>query len=192
MSLEEALAANTAAIEANTKVQTAILEKISTGGAKAEAPAEEKPKPSRSRAKPKPAEEKASEETETDETPDEPEEKPEPKKAAPKKAAPKKDAMAEMEVRTGIDTDALRDLARKFGSNDGGDKDERERLKGLMASAFDHLGAKKLSDLDDEDRVKFAFYLDHWIADSQAKLDFEALDEQVATDIEASDDDMLD
>lgn len=168
MSLEEALAANTAALTANTQVQEAILAKI--GGNTDVSPSEEPDAPEEeTKASDADAKKKAA--------------------AAKRKAtAAKKKALAAIEVRLGIDVVEVRKLAREFGENDGGDSDERERLKGLMASAFDHLGSKKLSDLDDEDRVKFAHYLDHWIVDSKAKLDFEKLDETVASAIEEADD----
>ncbi len=192
MSIEKALADLTEAVKANTEVQAKIVELAEAAknrGAET-APKQAAPKKTTRAAAAKKAEPKAEEEPKADDS-DEPEAKPAPTKTTRSKK-PKTP-----EVRVGISVDDLRDLARKHASNDGGDKEERERLKGLMAAAFDHLGVSKLSDMDDEERGKFAHYLDYWIEDNKQTLDFEALDEAVMAAIEANkgrddEDDMLD
>lgn len=192
MSIEQALAELTAAVKENTTVQSKIVE-LAESAAKARGNTEEPKKPATRTA----AKAKAAPKEEPKEEPAAEEEKPAPKKPATRARKPAAKKAKEHEVRVGISVDDVRDLARKHASNDGGDKEERERLKGLMSSAFDHLGVSKLSDMDDEERVKFAHYLDHWIDDSQQTLDFEALDEKVLAAVEAAgdgeeEDDMLD
>lgn len=195
MSIEQALAELTEAVKENTTVQSKIVE-LAESAAKARGNTEEPKKPAaRSTAKAKAAPKEEPKEEPKDEAPAE--EKPAAKKPATRARKPAAKKTKTHEVRVGISVDDVRDLARKHASNDGGDKEERERLKGLMSSAFDHLGVSKLSDMDDEERVKFAHYLDHWIEDSQQTLDFEALDEAVLAAVEAAgdgeeEDDMLD
>jgi len=169
MSLEEALAANTLALEANTAAHTKLAEvaMAAQGGKAADKPAADKA--------PTAAEKAAAT-----------------KKAnAAKKAAAAKKAETP-EVAGAVDEAAIRAVARDYLSGD--DEAERDAKKANVSAAFKHLGAKKLTDLaDDEDRAKLAAYIAYWKAGHET-IDFEDIDALVAEAGEGAgtdDDDML-
>ncbi len=170
MSLEAAIAELTAAVRENTEVHAKFAEIARTASKSAQ------PK--------KAVDDEASEEAKA--------EKSEPqKKAASKKAAAKKNGTARkrkpVAVRGAVDESAIRQIARAY--LDGEDEDEREAKKKNVSAAFEHLGVKKLSDLeDDTERAKLAAYIAHW--EAGANLGFDAIDDLVAEAAGDDDEDM--
>jgi len=112
-----------------------------------------------------------------------------PAKKAPAKKAPAKKAPAKKkdpEVVTEIEAKALRAKAKDWMSVD--DADERDARKERFAAALNHLGAAKLSDLDDEDQAKMASYINVWEAGEEIE-DFEAIDALVEEKVGGDDGD---
>lgn len=185
MSLETAIAELTAAVRENTAAHTKLAE-VAIATRKGSAPdVAEEPKAEKKaapKAAPKSAPKADPEEPKT--------EKEAPKKAAPKKAAPPK-------IAAEVSDDEIKVMARNYMSGD--DEDEREAKKANVSAAFNHLGVKKLSEIEeDADRARLAGYIAYWAAG--LKVDFEEIDGLVeaAGDDDAGDgdgddgDDMLD
>ncbi len=176
MSIEEQLAELTAAVKENTEAHKALADVAKAAqGTKAPAPApgaaeeEEKAAPkTRSRAaKEKPgAEEKAAPKTRS-------------RAAAKKKTEP--------ELPGSVDRAEFMKTARAFLSPD--DEEVMEANKEKFAAALDHLGASKMSAVDDEDLPKLAGYIAYWNAGLE--VDFEKIDGLVA-EASGGTDDMLD
>lgn len=167
MSLEEALRANTVALEANTAAHLKLAE-VAVAAATG--------KSSAGSTKPAPTETTESEESE--------ETAAQKKKrlAAEKAAAAKKAAAAEPpELETSVTGDEIKKIAGAFLASD--DEKVRDANKANFISALSHLGAKKLGDVEtDEDRARLAGYIAYWTAG--LKVDFEAIDEIVAVEEE--------
>jgi hypothetical protein len=186
MSIEAALAELTAAVKENTAAHTKLAE-VAQAAQKGGTTAKASPaKASTTKA----STAKASEDTEAEENEAEaPEEKPAPKKApakkAPAKKAPAKKAPAKPKAPTlsaEVDRDEFKNTARAFMSPD--DEDTRDANKEKFASALAHLGAKKLTEVDDEDLAKLAGYIAYWNAGLD--VDFEEIDGLIAEAAEAS------
>ena len=175
MSLEAAIAELTAAVRENTEVHARFAE-IARTAAKSAQPG-------------KTVGDEAPEEAKAAKTGPQ-------KKAAPKKAAAKKSGTARkrkpVSISGAVDESAIRQIARAY--LDGEDEDEREAKKKNVSAAFEHLGVKKLSDLeDDTERAKLAAYIAHW--EAGADLSFDAIDDLVAEaagDDDENMDEMLD
>jgi hypothetical protein len=170
MSLEDKIDALTAAIKENTAAHEAMTQvAVKAAGSKSTAKAETK-----------------AEETDTDTDEDDAAAK---KKAAAEKrkaaaakkkkeeAAKKAAEESEAEIVTEISKVDLHAKAKEFMSSD--DSEERDAAKANFASALEHLGAAKLSEVDDDDRARLATYINAWSAGSE-KIDFEDLDEKIA------------
>lgn len=84
-----------------------------------------------------------------------------------------------------IAEDDLRSKCRTWMSD--GDDNERDRRKGLLKAALDHIGAANLSGLHGEGRARLASYIEAWEAGSE-KIDFEAIDAKVEEARESEDD----
>ena len=166
MSIEEALAANTAALIENTAAHAKLAE-VATAAASG--------KPATSGAKDKPAD---------DETPKETAAEKKKRLAAEKKA---KEAETETEapkLAASVTAAALKKAAGAFLQSD--DEEERDANKANFIGALSHLGAKKLGDVDSgEDRARLAGYIAYWNAGLD--VDFEAIDGLLAGEEEEED-----
>lgn len=185
MSLEAAIKELTEAVNKNTAAHEELVQvAVKTAGGKA-APAKTETKEAETDddaedAKKKAAAKKAAETRAANKA------KAEEKKAEEKKAEEEGSGDVEIvtEIVTEIDAKALHTKAKTWMSSD--DAEERDANKEKFQSALKHLGAAKLSDLEDTDRAKVATYINAWES-GQDKIDFEALDAKVDGD----DDDML-
>lgn len=179
MSLEQALKENTEALQANTAAHaalTAVAVKTSTGKSPTESEDDEGKPAAPTAAEKKAAAAAAKRKAAT--------EKKKADEAAAKKEAADEDGDVEI-VKEISDVD-LRALAKEFMSTD--DTEERDARKENFGGALKHLGAAKLSEVsDDQDRVKLANYINHWIADEE--LAFDEVDAKISG---SDDDDMLD
>ncbi len=179
MSLEAAIAELTAAVKENTEAHAKLAEV-----AKATQQAKAAPKKAAPEAE-KPEAEKPEAEKPEAEKPEA--EKPAPKKAAAKpKAAPKK-AAAKPKAPTlsaTVDRDEFKNAARAFMSAE--DEETRDKNKANFAAALNHLGASKLTDVDDEDLPRLAGYIAYWSAGLE--VDFEEIDALLA-DMSSDEDD---
>ncbi len=180
MSIEEALAANTAALIENTAAHSKLAEvAMAAAGGKA--------------ASGKPAkEETSSEEEETKETAAEKKKRLAAEKAAAtKKAAADKKAAATKEAPelvAEMPAAALHKIAAAFMSDDL-DEADRDANKANFVGGLAHLGAKKFSELaDDAERARLAAYIGYWQAGLD--VDFEEIDALVEA-LGAGDDDPL-
>ena len=172
MSLEEQIAKLTAAVEANTAAHTKLAEVAMSASAGKRTEAE----------KPAPKEEDDGEDDAAAAK----------KKAAAKKAAEtrkanasKKKAEEEKEAPTldaSVTSKDLMAAARAFMSPD--DADQCEENKERFASALKHLGAAKLSAVDEEDIPKLAGYIAYW--QGGLDVDFEEIDGLIAELVEAN------
>ena len=162
MSIEEALAANTAALIENTAAHAKLAEvAMAASGGKAAAPSK--------------ASEKA-ESTEEEEAPKETAAEKKKRLAAEKKkkdaaAAAEKKAQAakaeKPELVAEMPAAALHKIAAAFMSDDL-DEELRDANKANFVGGLAHLGAKKFSELaDDSERARLAAYIGYW----QAGLD---------------------
>lgn len=164
MSLEDQLSDISAKLEAlisaigdNTEAHTA-LGKIASKAADA--------KPASSKAKA------------ADEKPAPAKEKPKP---APAKA--KEEKKPEFEVVASTSIAEARTAIKDYVSEEGADTDAR---KAQLKAALDHLGARKLSEISEEDAPRLATYAAAWSAG--AEVNFEEIDEMVAEAAPGSDD----
>ena len=174
MSLEAAIAELTAAVRENTEAHTklAAVAVAAAKSGKAEKPAAEVTGSEEPKAE-KPKAEK-------------------PKAEKPKAEKPAAKPKAKPPVQVDVDQAATPGIAVAFLSTD--DEADRDARKAKMRSALDHLGAKKASEIDnDEDCVKFATYVAYWTAGHE--VDFEEIDALVAEALDGSgsedDDDMV-
>lgn len=170
MSLEEQLAANTAAIEVNTaalEANTAAL--IAEGGTTADAGSAGskggRPPPKETAAakkKREAAERKAAEELAASE-------------AAEQEEEEQEEEADLVPPRKSISSKALGKLLGDFMEVE--DEDEAAEREEAVTAAFDHLGHSSLGDFADEaeDRVKVAMYADNWIAGNT--VNFASIDE---------------
>jgi hypothetical protein len=182
--LETALAENTAALKeavAALNRNTEAHEKLAAVAVKAQSAKAAEPtrEPYKTAAEPEKAAEKPAEKPAT---------KPAAEKPAAEKPAAEKPAAKPAAKPTGkkgkqppalvaeVTSEALRDAAKAFLSSD--DAAVRDGAKGQMSAAFNHLGAAKLSDLDDEGRAKLAGYIAYWSAGLD--VNFEEIDEKIA------------
>jgi hypothetical protein len=177
MSLEEALAANTAALIANTDAHNNLTAVASAAaGAKAGGKAESKAEDAGEETA---AEKKAAAAAK--------------KKATAAALAKKKAAAAEKpadapdlsKLADGVAAAKLKTLAGGFLKGD--DEESRDANKEKFLAALEHLGAGKLGEIDSaEDRAKMAAYVVYW--SKGAEVDFEAVDEIVLGIIGGDDD----
>lgn len=169
MSIEEALAANTAALIENTAAHAKLAEvAMAAAGGKAAAPAKAAPKE-----EPVEDEEEAPKETAAEKKKRLAAEK----KKADAAAAAKKKAAAKTEAPelvAEMPAAALHKIAAAFMSDDL-DEAERDANKANFVGGLAHLGAKKFSELsDDSERARLAAYIGYWTAGLD--VDFEEID----------------
>lgn len=179
MSIEEALAANTAALVENTAAHlklAAVAEAARKPVKEAEPPKEEEaPKLTAAQ---KAAATKAAAKAKADEEAAAEEEAP--KKAAPKKTTKKVETPDPV---TDIAEGEVAPLVLGFIKTD--DEELRDERKAKVRAALDHIGAAKATEIeDDEGRCKFATYVAYWTAGLE--VDFEAVDELVTEAMEAA------
>lgn len=186
MSIEAALAELTAAVKANTEAHeklaqvamTAQQNKAANNSTAEKSDAKDEPEAKEAE---KPAEEKKS--TKRTST----------KRTSTKKSTAKK--AEEPKLSASVDREELTNQARAFMSSD--DEEKRDEAKEKFKSALDHLGAKKMSDVEEDDIPRLAGYISYWQAGLD--VDFEAIDEKIAELADAdeggengdSDEDML-
>ena len=171
MSLEEAIATNTAALIDNTAAHRLLADVATAAAGKAPANAAKDPQ--------------------KDETPSEEETSAEDNEAAEKKAtaaakrkaaADKKKAAAAKKVEPPelasiVSGTEIRTIAGGFLKGD--DEEVRDKNKDNVLAALAHLGAGKLTELaDDTERARLAGYIAYWSAGLE--VDFEAIDEIIA------------
>lgn len=163
MSLEEAIAANTAALIENSAAHK-MLADVATAAATG-----------KSVSKPEPEKEKAGSEEETRELTAA--EKKAANAAKRRKAAAAKKAAEKAEppeLTLMVTAPELRKLAAAF--MDGDDDEARELNKTNFIGGLQHVGAAKLTELeDDAERARVAGYLAYWSAGLE--VNFEAIDE---------------
>lgn len=174
MSIEKALADLTAAVQANTeahqKLEKAAIASMKQKAAAAKAPADDDeddepaPKPAARKTAAKPAAEK---------------------KAPAKKPASRAKKPAEPKLSATVERDEVSNAARNWMDTD--DEAVRDERKAQFKAALNHLGAKKMGDVDDDDLPRLMAYIAYWSADLE--VDFEALDEKIAE--MAEDDDLV-
>lgn len=170
MSIEKALADLTTALKENTEAHLKLAD-VAKAAQASKTPAPEKAPAE----KPKAASKAKAEADEQEEAP----KKEAAKKPAARKAAPKNKTPDPV---TSITFDDLKLAAKAFISPE--DESERDARKEKLGSALDHLGASKLTEVDEDDMPKVATYLAYWTAGLD--VDFEEIDGLIA---EASDDD---
>ncbi|MFU1607369.1 hypothetical protein ACM25O_13370 [Sulfitobacter pontiacus] len=168
MSIEEALAANTAALIENTKAHAKLAEvAMAAAGGKASASTAEKAKVT---------------ETEEEEAPKETAAEKKKRLAAEKAAATKKAAAEKAkaskakkpELVSEMTAAELHKIAAAFMSDEL-DEAERDANKANFVGGLAHLGAKKFSELsDDTERARLAAYIGYWQAGLD--VDFEEID----------------
>lgn len=174
MSLEEALRANTEALKENTAAHKALADVAVAAASSKSAPAE------------KATEEKA------------PEEKAPPKEtaaqkkkrlAAEKKAKAEAEAAAKKAEEPELETDVeFADLQKVCAALlDEDREDYRDEHKANFIGALKHLGAKKLTDVDEDDYARLAGYVAYW--EAGLDVDFEAIDEKLVEAAGGEDDD---
>lgn len=166
MNIEEALAANTAALIENTAAHAKLAEvAMAAAGGKSAAGGKVTEKP------------KDEEEEEQTETAAEKKKRlaAEKKAAAAAAAAAKEKEQAEPpELVAEMTAAALHKIAAAFMSDDL-DEAERDENKANFVGGLNHLGAKKFSELaDDSERARLAGYIGYWSAGLD--VDFEAID----------------
>lgn len=171
MGIEDFIAANTAALDANTKALTASLEANATASAPKAAAATgdagsagakggRPPKETAAQKKKREAAERKAAEDETAAGADEAEGEDE-------------DAIA---PRKSITIKALGKIMGEWMEVD--DEDVAEAREEQVVAAFDHLGVSNLGEITDADELRqLALYVDNWIAGND--VDFDALDELV-------------
>ena len=180
MSLEEALAANTAALIANTEAHAnlAAVATAATGG----------------KATTKPTKEESKEEPEEqDEAPKETAAEKKKRLAAEKKAAAAKKAAADKkkekpELEAEVTGAELHKIASAYLKGD--DEETRDTNKENFVGGLAHIGAGKLGEIEsDTDRARLAAYIQYWTAGLDVDFDeIDALVEAAGGDGEGDDD----
>ncbi len=176
MSLEEALAANTAALIANTEAHAKLAAAATAAaGTKSESKSDDADAAAEEKKRLAAEKRKAAAEAK--------------KKAEAEKKAEADEKPAEApdlsKLVDGVTPAKLKTLAGGFLKGD--DEGSRDANKEKILAAFNHLGVAKLGEVtDDEDRAKLAAYIVYWT--KGAEVDFEAVDEIVMGIIGGGDD----